>query len=368
MASLTLCQALPGKLNKKKIQLTTIEELKKEASALSNLADNGFRLVCQGTVVGDGFDVKKLNNSWVMIVPMAETRPVSHDKVEPVNISEDEIKQFRLAFKSAIKTPAFSKVVKRLLQKDNMESLAAACPGLTHDLVAQAFLTRPELLIHLLDAETLKKVGSKHPQILEAAHKMAAAVHEEQASASRMQSSDEPAESEPGSYYLDEMSDEEMEEDDELFQGGRAPRPAQITPDQLAAALAAAAGGGGQSSNPFMGMTGLAPPQQNNPGTVGSTSNSGVQSAVTTPGTQRITTDFFQAAMQQAMMGMTGGGAEASNEPARPDWSSQLQTMREMGIVDEGLATQALQVMGGDLQAAVDLILSGWLGEDQSMQ
>ena len=65
--------------------------------------------------------------------------------------------------------------------------------------------------------------------------------------------------------------------------------------------------------------------------------------------------------------------------------------MREMGIVDEGLALRALQIMGGDLQvpkdsqnltwnvltdvalnislqAAVDLIFSGWEGGDDAMQ
>jgi len=43
---------------------------------------------------------------------------------------------------------------------------------------------------------------------------------------------------------------------------------------------------------------------------------------------------------------------------------ASLRTMREMGITDEELAKKALKVMGGDLQAAVDLILSGWLGEE----
>jgi hypothetical protein len=33
--------------------------------------------------------------------------------------------------------------------------------------------------------------------------------------------------------------------------------------------------------------------------------------------------------------------------------------MKEMGIVDEGLVLQALQIMGADLQAAVNLIFSG---------
>ena len=40
--------------------------------------------------------------------------------------------------------------------------------------------------------------------------------------------------------------------------------------------------------------------------------------------------------------------------------------MREMGIIDEGLARRALEVMGGDLQAAIDLIFSGWLGGDDA--
>ena len=39
-------------------------------------------------------------------------------------------------------------------------------------------------------------------------------------------------------------------------------------------------------------------------------------------------------------------------------------SMREMGIQDESLARKALTVMGGDLQAAIDLIFSGWLGQD----
>ncbi len=40
--------------------------------------------------------------------------------------------------------------------------------------------------------------------------------------------------------------------------------------------------------------------------------------------------------------------------------------MKEMGIQDEALARKALTVMGGDMQAAIDLIFSGWLGDDDS--
>ena len=46
------------------------------------------------------------------------------------------------------------------------------------------------------------------------------------------------------------------------------------------------------------------------------------------------------------------------------DIDDKVKKMAEMGIVDEGLARKALQVMDGDLQAAIDLIFSGWLGEE----
>ena len=49
-----------------------------------------------------------------------------------------------------------------------------------------------------------------------------------------------------------------------------------------------------------------------------------------------------------------------SNPASAPNYSAQLATMREVGIMDERLATRALEVMGGDVQAAIDLIYSGW--------
>merc|ERR1712037_1082593 len=179
-------------------------------------------------------------------------------------------------------------VVRRLVQRDNMDSLAAACPGLSTDLVAQAFLTRPELLLHLIEPETLTKVGEEHPSILEAAHNLAAAVHEEQSQGAGK----EEERSTGGSYYLDEMSDEEMEED------------------------------GGGAAGPSRGQPGIGQP----------------------------------------------AAAPLAQTESAADFTEQVARMREMGIVDEGLALRALQIMGGDLQAAVDLIFSGWEGEDEAMQ
>jgi hypothetical protein len=64
-----------------------------------------------------------------------------------------------------------------------MGNPAVACPGLSAELVAQGFPARPELLLHLLDPDTLTKAGAEHLSILEAAHNLATAVHQAQAAA-----------------------------------------------------------------------------------------------------------------------------------------------------------------------------------------
>jgi len=355
-------------------QRVTIEEdslvsslASKAAGILKTPDSSNLVLSYQGNILAPESSMKQVGAGGVVRVTLVQP-PTQMSSPKPVTMAKEEINTFTIAFGSAFKNPAFSRVVKRLQQRENMESLAAACPGLATDLVAQGFLTRPELLLHLLDPETLAKVGASHPSILEAAHNLAAAVHEEQASGGKDQ---EQAGSSGGSYYLDEMSDEEMDVEEAAQAGGsnngagsRARSSNSfnaITPAQLAQALSAAAGGGGSSMAGFQGVTGLGPRGPSNP-------------PATTPGlpspNPRITTNMFQDALMQALSGMGGGQQQQqpTQQATEGDYSVQVERMREMGIVDEGLALRALQIMGGDLQAAVDLIFSGWDGADEAMQ
>jgi len=376
MPEVVLCHAKPGNLATQRIATNPgkVSQLLDKASSLASAPGERLVLTYQGHILSPSAALEVPKGGLVMITVLPPP-PAPSAAPAPVKMTGDEIKRFTIAFGSALKNPAFNKVVRRLVQRDNMDSLAAACPGLSTDLVAQAFLTRPELLLHLIEPETLTKVGEEHPSILEAAHNLAAAVHEEQSKGAG--SKEEERSTGGGSYYLDEMSDEEMDED-----GGAGPSRGQararssnsfnsITPAQLAQALSAAAGGGGGSGG-FQGVTGLGPAAARSGGSSASTSASP---------SARITSDMFQAAMLQAMTGagMPGMGASQPGigQPAAvplaqaesaADFSEQVARMREMGIVDEGLALQALQIMGGDLQAAVDLIFSGWEGGDEAMQ
>jgi len=385
MSGVLLCQAKSGKLTTKKLSIpltSPVSKLISEAASFSSAPAERLVLTYQGNILTPGSNLATYQLSpggLVMVAVLPAPQQIT--KPKPVSMSAEEIKRFGVAFKTAFKNPSFSTVVKRLLERENMDSLAAACPGLSDDLVAQGFLTRPELLLHLLDPETLGKVAKSHPSLLEAANNLSAAVHEEQQSAGRAGEAAGAGGREAGaggSYYLDEMSDEEMDGEEGTGRGPQRSRSFNaITPAQLAQALAAAAGGGQGGIQPFQGVTGMGPQQG---GGAGGTpdqggaqlglGNSGPQSSATTP-SSRITTDMFQQAIQQALMGMGGQGEQGGDQQGggeEGDLASKVDRMKEMGIVDEGLALQALQIMGGDLQAAVDLIFSGWEGGDDAMQ
>lgn len=316
---------------------------------------------------------------------------------EPRHLSDEEIQRFYLSFGMALTKPDLAASLRRLTEsRESLETLVATCPGLAQDRFALSVLAKPEMLLMLMKKETLRKVAKEHPSLIEAMNNLAAAVHEEVvakgAAGQQQQAQQQMAMLTPFAYSLDDLDqvdddvDDEEEGGDGMDVGGAAaggplqPGVVQrnrsfsaITPDQLAAAIVAAqgaSGGGGAGGAAaaagassalgglFQGMTGMAPRQQQ------------VRSQQQQPQQAAITSDMFRAAMQQAMAATGNAGPspmETSSQPSEEAGIQEsLKTMREMGIANEDLARKALKVMGGDLQAAVDLVLSGWLGEDDS--
>ena len=101
-------------------------------------------------------------------------------------------------------------------------------------------MTKPELLHSLLDHNTLKYVYERHPGLIDAVSQLAIAVHEEKTKASNKEQNQTEAEvSNPFSYNLDEMSEDDDDEDMETGESRHRSRRSigGITQDQLAAAL-----------------------------------------------------------------------------------------------------------------------------------
>ena len=64
----------------------------------------------------------------IMVAQIPATDKIKKD--QSVSLTPEDIRKFFVAFKAALKSPSFSKVVKRLLEKENMDNFSAACPGM----------------------------------------------------------------------------------------------------------------------------------------------------------------------------------------------------------------------------------------------
>lgn len=207
------------------------------------------------------------------------------------------------------------------------------------DPVAISILKDPELIVHLSDIETVKKIADLHPSLIEAANQIAAHVHEEASSINHHQASTSTG----YSYSLEALSDDDDMESPES--NNREGQPltrntsySAITAAQLASAIANAT---------HMNFT-----------------SSGAQANT---GSNIITNEMFNNAMQQAFAtaGSTTNNSTTSNgevetmEAIRTRLLPQLRQMHEMGLVNDSINIRALQATSGDVQAAIELVFNG---------
>jgi hypothetical protein len=148
------------------LSATTVAQLRAKAAEVSSLAadrvnllycgrlltDDGATLLSQGVRAGGAMVhvIKKPDGN--LVAPMG-----------PKTLTDEEMRQFFVAFGMALRNPALNVVIKRLTERENLESLAATCPGLSTDPMALALLSKPEMLLMLLKPEVLQKVTGNIP-------------------------------------------------------------------------------------------------------------------------------------------------------------------------------------------------------------
>lgn len=173
----------------------------------------------------------------------------------------------------------------------------------------------------------------------------------------------------------DSLSDSSSSEGDSpMASPNQQPDIRAISRDQLAAALLMA---GTSSRNSLSNIsTHRAPPASGSaPAVIPSTSTPSSSTAATAG---QISNSLFTSALSQALLaqlagagagaaGTTAAGgaanaaqmAQSSNENHAERYANELQTMREIGLFDEMVNIQALVVSNGDVEAAINLVLSG---------
>ncbi|XP_067010192.1 ubiquitin-like protein 7 [Anabrus simplex] len=335
-----------------------VEQLKLEASKATNLPKHFLELIYCGNILDDNATLRSCGLKQGVMVHVLKKK----EKEPPIpvrSMSEGDIQELVLAFRTFTRHPSYRSALHRLSRQEVLENIIMATPGLNEDPVAISILRDPELLVHMENADTVRRIVELHPSLAEAANHIAAAVHEEAATGS----SATQGASSGFTYSYDALSDEE--EMDSSQSSDSQPRAGDglsrqqsystITAAQLAAALASA--------------TGLFPasPRASSSNLAGASgSNTGL-----------ITSEMFSQAMQQAIATVVPG--TGSETPANPDGASdmtsdveaitrrlsrQLQQMRELGLTDNAVNLQALHATGGDVQAAIDLVFSGAISSD----
>ncbi|XP_062858517.1 ubiquitin-like protein 7 [Trichomycterus rosablanca] len=296
--------------------------------------------------IQSGSTVHILRKSW----PEPEVQPEPVDKVTAAR--EFRVLQAALHTSTAYRDSVF----KMLNNKESLDQIIVATPGLSSDPMALGVLQDKDLFVQFTDPNMLDMLISSHPALVNAIilvlHSVAGSVPSQTSASSSRNVSSSSYSDMPGGFLFEGMSDDEEE-----FQSGNrggpstsfagfsglrpatlgysgavGPRP--ITQSELATALALASTPESSAVTPTIG-------------------NQGASSGVSPiPAGTPITNDLFNQALQQALQ-------VSSISSLQSQWQSQLQQLRDMGIQDEELILRALQATGGDIQAALELIFAG---------
>ncbi|KAL2093390.1 hypothetical protein ACEWY4_010702 [Coilia grayii] len=284
--------------------------------------------------------------------------PETEAQAEPVDRAA-ATREFRV-LQTAIHTSTAYRdsVFKMLSDKESLDQIIVATPGLSSDPVAMGVLQDKDLFVQFTDPNMLDVLSSSHPALVNAIvlvlHSVARSVPTQNSGPSSRTLSSGSYADVPGGFLFEGLSDDD--EDMQLgsrggggpstssgapagmrpvtlgYSGTLGPRP--ITQSELATALALASTPESSAATP-------------------TTANQGPSSAVSpVPAGTPITSDLFNQALQQALQ-------VSSMSSLQSQWQSQLQQLRDMGIRDEELILRALQATGGDIQAALELIFAG---------
>lgn len=248
-----------------------------------------------------------------------------------------------------------------------MKQVLEAYPEFHTNLGAYAILRDSILIQSMIDHELVKNIAKQYPILIHSAEFVANTLREHLASNKpNLIQNIQPTE--------DSLSDSSSSESDSptVSPNQRARDIRQISRDQLSQALSLA---GTSSTNSLSNIA-----QRNNQS---STTQPSTSSASSTSGTAQsssglISNSMFSNALSQALNAASTGTATStqstsaqpnsvrprpSNLPSNDNhaerYATELQTMREMGLYEELINIQALVVSNGDVEAAINLVLSG---------
>ncbi|XP_034042580.1 ubiquitin-like protein 7b isoform X2 [Thalassophryne amazonica] len=289
-----------------------------------------------------------LKKTW----PEPESRPEAVNRATAAR----EFRVFHTALHSLNSTYRDA-VYKMLTNKESLDQIIVATPGLRSDPVALRVLQDKDLFVQFTDPTMLDVLVSNHPALVNAIilvlHSVAGSMPAQTSTSSSRNVSASSYSDMPGGFMFEGLSD-----DEEDFQSG-----SPVGPSSRAGSSA----GIRPVSLNHSGATGPRPITQSELATALALASTPDSSAVTPttadpstgatpmPAGTPVSNDLFSQALQQALQATSMSALQGR-------WQSQMQQLRDMGIQDEELMLRVLQATDGDIQAALELIFAGGPG------
>ncbi|XP_072938063.1 ubiquitin-like protein 7 isoform X1 [Epargyreus clarus] len=406
----------PGPIERYKIENftldNTVDTLKGEAEKKTNLPSASLELIHHGKILKDNATLQDSgvkSGEMVHVVKKKEPAPAT----PPLTFSDAELQQLNSSLRTLGCTPnapGWTRAMQLLNDESAMAEIMEHAPSLNDDCVTLSILHEVELLAALgANVTTMRRGTDAHPDLVTALRHLVRLVRSRSTSRSN-----DNAPISGFAYSLEALSEDEDAEEDEPEEGeGRN----AITQEQLAAALQAAteaviAGGSpgpaAASAGPRAVPDGLLRLLQPPPAPraiitpemfseaitdaisrTGATSNAVTSNAFTSNAvtsnavtsnavTSNALTSNAVTSNGVTSNGFTSNGAASPMEYSNTASSSQSQSpggrndpfmiqlhhMHEVGLLDDTINVRALLICAGDVNAAINLVFNGVIGED----
>ncbi|XP_065837120.1 ubiquitin-like protein 7 [Oscarella lobularis] len=295
---------------------SSIEEVKEIAAKDFDLPLEDVVLVYRGRLMKNG---KKLEDYSVKNRSTIHVLPRRKEKAAPSEVESMETEDVNDLTAQLRPTPLEVQAVVSEIVSDSgfLQYVIMNSASLSSNPQVQELIRNSDFLEKLGNPDEVQRLLQMHPNLMRAAQNALGewlSMQEENTMDGTMRA-EERDEGEP--------SHQQQQQQQQFVQ--QAP-PRHITPEDVAAAVASAQRSLG-APPPLPPRPRRRPPQQQQPAA--------------------ISVDMVRQAVAQAM----------TRSPMRR-WETQLIRLREMGITDEAACIQALEATGGDVEAALNLLMS----------
>lgn len=378
----------PGPIERYKVENftldNTVDNLKSEAEKKTNVPSTSLELIHHGKILKGDLTLQDSGVKNGEMVHVVKKKVQTTTTATP-SYSDAELQQLNTSLRTLGCTPnapGWTRAMQLLNDDSAMNEIVEQAPGIGEDCVALSILHEVELLAALgANVHTMRRGANAHPELPAALRHLTRLVR----SRSNTTSSTESVPTSGFAYSLEALSEDEDADEEETEDGERNP----ITHEQFAAALQAATEAVSSSSSRGAGSNDSLLRLLQSAGESSRTTSSATESGTPTgvaPTRSLITPEMFSEAISEAMnrasstrntagTPMEQSTAASSSQspvqarevptvPTGEDFTTQLNHMHEMGLVDDALNIRALLICAGDVNAAINLVFSGAIGDD----